>query len=199
MKIVDFIFDFASPNTYLVHKIFPEIEKRTNSKLNYIPCLLGGIFKQTNNQAPMNAFADVLGKNAYENLELIRFIEEHKIITFKKNPYFPVNTLILMRGAIVAQNEGNLKNYIEAGFHHMWESPKNMGDPEIYLQAMSNSGFDGLDLLEKMQSKEVKEKLISNTNKAVKKGTFGMPTFFVGDKIFYGKERLAQIEKILSD
>jgi len=104
-----------------------------------------------------------------------------------------------MRGAIVAQNEGNLKNYIEAGFHHMWESPKNMGDPDIYLQAMSNSGFDGLDLLEKMQSKEVKEKLISNTNKAVKKGTFGMPTFFVGDKIFYGKERLAQIEKILSD
>ena len=199
MKIVDFIFDFASPNTYLVHKVFPEIEMRTDSKLNYIPCLLGGIFKQTNNQAPMNAFADVLGKNAYENLELVRFIEEHKITTFKTNPYFPVNTLILMRGAIVAQNEGNLKNYIEAGFHHMWESPKNMGDPDVYLQAMSNSGFDGLDLLEKMQSKEVKEKLILNTSEAVKKGTFGMPTFFVEGQMFYGKERLMQIEKIVSD
>jgi 2-hydroxychromene-2-carboxylate isomerase len=199
MKLVDFIFDFASPNTYLVHKVFPEIEMRTDSKLNYIPCLLGGIFKQTNNQAPMNAFADVLGKNAYENLELVRFIEEHKITTFKTNPYFPVNTLILMRGAIVAQNEGNLQKYVEAGFHHMWESPKNMGDPDVYLQAMSNSGFDGLDLLEKMQSKEVKEKLILNTSEAVKKGTFGMPTFFVGDQMFYGKERLMQIEKIVSD
>lgn len=198
MKIVNFIFDFASPNTYLVHKVFPEIEMRTDSKLNYIPCLLGGIFKQTNNQAPMNTFADVIGKNAYEHLELLRFIEEHKITTFKKNPYFPVNTLILMRGAIVAQNEGNLQNYVEAGFHHMWESPKNMADPDIYLKAMSSSGFDGLDLLEKMQSKEVKEKLILNTSKAVKKGAFGMPTFFVEDQMFYGKERLAQIEKIVS-
>ena len=125
--------------------------------------------------------------------------EEHKITTFKTNPYFPVNTLILMRGAIVAQNEGNLQKYIEAGFHHMWESPKNMGNPDVYLQAMSNSGFDGLDLLEKMQSKEVKVKLILNTREAVKKGTFGMPTFFVEGQMFYGKERLMQIEKIVSD
>lgn len=105
----------------------------------------------------------------------------------------------MMRGAIVAQNEGYLEEYVKVGFHHMWETPKKMSDPEIYKKAMSSSGFNGSDLLEKSQIQDVKDRLMENTKQAVEKGAFGTPTFFVQDQIFYGKERLHQIEKLLSD
>lgn len=199
MKTVHFVFDFASPNSYLVYKVLPNILEKLNSKLIYTPCLLGGIFKLTNNQSPMSAFAHVLGKNNYEDLEFERFIEANQIKTYVENPYFPVNTLIMMRGAIVAQNEGYLEEYVKVGFHHMWETPKKMSDPEIYKKAMSSSGLNGSDLLEKSQIQDVKDRLMENTKQAVEKGAFGTPTFFVQDQMFYGKERLHQIEKLLSD
>ena len=199
MKTLDFIFDFGSPNAYLVHKVLPEFKLVNNLRINYVPCLLGGIFKQTNNRSPMEAFANVLGKSDYENLELKRFIEKHKIKNYKPNPFFPVNTLLLMRGAIVAQQENWLNNYVDAGFHHMWEDPKNMGDQEVYKNAMLSSGFNISDLLKKIQTNEVKEHLITNTKRAVEKGVFGVPTFFLGNQMFFGKERLMQIEAILSD
>ena len=199
MKTLDFIFDFGSPNAYLVHKVLPEFKLVNNLRINYVPCLLGGIFKQTNNRSPMEAFANVLGKSDYENLELKRFIEKHKIKNYKPNPFFPVNTLLLMRGAIVAQQENWLNNYVEAGFHHMWEDPKNMGDQEVYKNAMLSSGFNISDLLKKIQTNEVKEHLITNTKRAVEKGVFGVPTFFLGNQMFFGKERLMQIESTLSD
>ena len=199
MKTLDFIFDFGSPNAYLVHKVLPEFKLVNNLRINYVPCLLGGIFKQTNNRSPMEAFANVLGKSDYENLELKRFIEKHKIKNYKPNPFFPVNTLLLMRGAIVAQQENWLNNYVDAGFHHMWEDPKNMGDQEVYKNAMLSSGFNISDLLKKIQTNEVKEHLITNTKRAVEKGVFGVPTFFLGNQMFFGKERLMQIESSLSD
>ena len=199
MKTLDFIFDFGSPNAYLVHKVLPKFRLVNNLRINYVPCLLGGIFKQTNNRSPMEAFANVLGKSDYENLELKRFIEKHKIKNYKPNPFFPVNTLLLMRGAIVAQQENWLNNYVDAGFHHMWEDPKNMGDQEVYKNAMLSSGFNISDLLKKIQTNEVKEHLITNTKRAVEKGVFGVPTFFLGNQMFFGKERLMQIESTLSD
>ena len=199
MKTLDFIFDFGSPNAYLVHKVLPEFKLVNNLRINYVPCLLGGIFKQTNNRSPMEAFANVLGKSDYENLELKRFIEKHKIKNYKPNPFFPVNTLLLMRGAIVAQQENWLNNYVDAGFHHMWEDPKNMGDQEVYKNAMLSSGFNISDLLKTIQTNEVKEHLITNTKRAVEKGVFGVPTFFLGNQMFFGKERLIQIESTLSD
>jgi 2-hydroxychromene-2-carboxylate isomerase len=199
METLDFIFDFGSPNAYLVHKVLPEFKLVNRIKINCIPCLLGGIFKQTNNRSQMEAFANILGKSDYENLELKRFIEKHKINNYKPNPFFPVNTLILMRGAIVAHREDWLDNYIEAGFHHMWEDPKDMGDQEVYKNAMLSSGFNISDLLTKIQANEVKEQLITNTKRAVEKGVFGVPTFFLGNQMFFGKERLMQIEAILSD
>ena len=199
MMTLDFIFDFGSPNAYLVHKVLPKFRLVNNIRINYVPCLLGGIFKQTNNRSPMEAFANVLGKSDYENLELKRFIEKHKIKNYKPNPFFPVNTLLLMRGAIVAQQENWLNNYVEAGFHHMWEDPKNMGDEEIFKNAMLSSGFNISDLLKKIQANEVKQQLITNTKRAVEKGVFGVPTFFLGNQMFFGKERLMQIEAILSD
>ena len=199
MKTLDFIFDFGSPNAYLVHKVLPKFRLVNNIRINYVPCLLGGIFKQTNNRSPMEAFANVLGKSDYENLELKRFIEKHKIKNYKPNPFFPVNTLLLMRGAIVAQQENWLINYVEAGFHHMWEDPKNMGDEEIFKNAMLSSGFNISDLVKKIQANEVKQQLITNTKRAVEKGVFGVPTFFLGNQMFFGKERLMQIESTLSD
>ncbi|MEM7358145.1 MAG: 2-hydroxychromene-2-carboxylate isomerase [Pseudomonadota bacterium] len=194
MQQVDFIFDFGSPNAYLAHHLIPGIEERTGSKFNYIPCLLGGIFKATGNKPPMVALSDVKAKLAYENLEMQRFIKEHQI-EFNFNPHFPVNTLLLVRGAIVAEQEGFLADYIDQGLNHMWRDPKKMDDPEVFAEAMNQSGFDGAGMLEKMQDPEVKQRLMDNTSAAVDRGVFGIPTFFVGSEMFFGKDRLGQVEQ----
>lgn len=194
MPQVDFIFDFGSPNAYLAHHLIPGIEQRTGATFNYVPCLLGGIFKATGNKPPMIALSDVKAKLAYENLEMQRFIKEHQI-EFTFNPNFPVNTLMLVRGAIVAKEEGFLADYIDQGLKHMWREPKKMDDPEVFLDAMNQSGFDGQALMEKMQDADIKQKLMDNTSAAVERGVFGIPTFFVGSEMFFGKDRLGQVEQ----
>ncbi len=194
MTTVDFIFDFASPNAYLSHHAIPGIEERTGAKFKYIPCLLGGIFKATGNQAPMIAFAGIKGKLEYDRLEMERFIKKHNI-TFNMNPHFPVNTLTIARGAIAAEIEGQLTEYIEAVLGHMWREPKKMDDPEVIVSALDASGFDGEAILEKTQDSAVKAKLVENTEAAVARGAFGIPTFYVGDEMFYGKDRLGQVEE----
>jgi 2-hydroxychromene-2-carboxylate isomerase len=197
-KVVDFIFDFASPNAYFVHQAIPEIQSKSGAHFNYIPCLLGGIFRATGNQAPMITYANVRGKVAYELLESKRFMARHNITRFKMNPHFPVNTLLVMRGAIVADLDGRLPSYIEAVMHHMWEEPKNMSDPETAATVLLESGFDGHALLERTQDAAVKAKLIANTNAAVERGAFGVPTFYVGEEMFFGKERLGQLAELLA-
>ncbi len=194
-KTVDFVFDFASPNAYLVHRVLPGIAERTGAEFRYIPSLLGGIFKATGNKAPMVAFAPIPNKLAYEQLEFGRFIEKHGLSDFTFNPHFPVNTVLLQRGALVAEAEGRLADYVEAGLHHMWEAPKDMSDPETYAAAMTESGFDGAALVEAAQDPAIKQKLIDNTEAAVERGAFGIPTFFVGEEMFFGKERLDQVEE----
>lgn len=196
-KTLDFIFDFASPNAYLSYKTLPPILERTGAKLNLVPCLLGGIFKSTGNQAPMLAFGGIKGKLDYEQLETRRFIAKHDLTEFTFNKHFPVNTLILMRGAIAAQLDGRLDAYVEAGLKAMWEDGLKMDDPEVYAAAMTSAGFDGASLLERTQDPEVKAKLVENTAGAVERGAFGIPTFYVGDEMFFGKERLAQVEEAL--
>jgi 2-hydroxychromene-2-carboxylate isomerase len=196
-KIIDFIFDFASPNAYLANTVLREIATRKGATINYIPCLLGGIFKATGNQAPMIAFAPVKGKMAYEMLETRRFIARHELTLFKMNAHFPVNTLILMRGAIAAHNEGELAAYIDAGLAVMWEQSLKMDDPEVYVSAMGAAGFDGAALLAQTQEPDVKAALAANTEAAVARGAFGIPTFYVGDEMFFGKERLGQLEQAL--
>lgn len=193
-KTIDFIFDFASPNAYLADQLMPAIATRTGATVNYIPCLLGGIFKATGNQAPMVAFGNVKGKLAYEQLEMTRFLKQHKVDRFRFNPHFPVNTLILMRGAVAAQMNGQLDAYIAAGLKHMWEDGLKMDDPDVFAAAMSKAGFDGAALLMQTQEPEVKERLVAHTNAAVARGAFGIPTFFVGEDMFFGKDRLAQVE-----
>ena len=133
MPHVDFIFDFASPNAYLSHKVSPGIEERTGVVFNYVPCLLGGIFKATGNQAPMVAFAGVKGKLAYDYLEMERFIARHDIRNFNMNPYFPINTLTLMRGAAALdlESKDELMKYVDSIFHYMWEAPRNLNDRRL--------------------------------------------------------------------
>ncbi len=196
-KTLDFIFDFGSPNAYFSYKALPPLLERTGATLNIIPCLLGGIFKSTGNKPPLMAYGDVASKMAYEQLEMQRFMKKHGITAFKFNPHFPVNTLVLMRGAIAAQNSGDIDAYVEAGLACMWERELKMDDPEVYVQAMTEAGLDGAALLESTQDPAVKAKLAENTAAAVERGVFGIPTFFVGDEMFFGKDRLEQVEEEL--
>jgi len=189
-KTLDFIFDFGSPNAYFAYKALPPILERSEAALNLIPCLLGGIFKETNNQPPMIAFGKVKGKMAYEQLEIQRFIKKHSLTEFKFNPYFPINTIMLMRGALVAQRDGYLSNYVEAGLKAVWEDGLKMDDPQVFADAMTAAGFDGPKMLEQMQDPDIKSKLFENTATAVARGTFGIPTFYVGKDMFFGKDRL---------
>ncbi len=197
-KTVDFYFDFASPNAYLSHQVVPGIEERTGAKFNYIPVLLGGIFKLTNNKPPMEAFFGILNKNEYQSVEMERFQKQHEITKFKMNPHFPVMTLQITRGALGAQQDGYLDKYISEVLKHMWEEPKKMDDPEVIKEAFTESGFDADKLLGQTQDPEIKAKLIANTEEAVKRGTFGIPTFFVDDDIYFGKDTLWQVEEALS-
>ncbi|MDA8624231.1 2-hydroxychromene-2-carboxylate isomerase [Alphaproteobacteria bacterium] len=197
-KTVDFIFDFASPNAYLVHKIVPEIEARTGASFNYIPCLLGGIFKATGNQAPMIAFGDIKNKPEYEALEMQRFIARHNLTDFKMNPHFPVISLMLVRGALVAERDGYLMKYIDAMVDAMWEQGLKLDDPEVLHKAYADAGFDADKIMTDMSDDAIKAKLMENTNAAVARGAFGIPTFFVGGEIFFGKERLGQVEDMLT-
>jgi 2-hydroxychromene-2-carboxylate isomerase len=197
-KTVDFYFDFASPNAYLSHQVVPGIEERTGAKFNYIPVLLGGIFKLTNNKPPMEAFFGILNKNEYQSVEMERFQKRHEITKFKMNPHFPVMTLQITRGALGAQQDGYLDKYISEVLKHMWEEPKKMDDPEVIKEAFTESGFDADKLLGQTQDPEIKAKLIANTEEAVKRGTFGIPTFFVDDDIYFGKDTLWQVEEALS-
>ena len=197
-KTIDFIFDFGSPNAYLAHKALPGLVARTGASVNYIPCLLGGIFKATGNQSPVMAFGDVKGKLAYDQLEMMRFVRKHGLSKFRMNPHFPVNTLVLMRGAVAAEMRGDLATYLEAGLKAMWEDGLKMDDPAVYVAAMNAAGLDGPALLEATQDPGVKAKLVANTEAAVARGTFGIPTFFVGDEMFFGKDRLGQVEEELA-
>jgi 2-hydroxychromene-2-carboxylate isomerase len=195
MDAVQFHFDFGSPNAYLSHKILPGIERRTGVKFDYVPILLGGIFKATNNRSPVEAFAGIKNKYQYEKLEMKRFIEKHGLDRFQMNPFFPVNTLTLMRGAVAMKMDGEFARYVDAVFHHMWEEPKKMDDPAVIRAALDESGLDGGKLLERTQDPKVKEQLLRNTEESVARGSFGSPTFFVGGEIFFGKDRLRDVEE----
>ncbi|MEO1250775.1 MAG: 2-hydroxychromene-2-carboxylate isomerase [Pseudomonadota bacterium] len=197
MTTLEFCFDFASPNAYLAYRALPGVIERTGAELQYTPVLLGGLFKVTGNQSPIVAYANVPNKMAYEQLEIQRFIKKHSLTQFKFNPNFPINTLLLMRGAIVADRDGRLEEYVEAGFSHMWEAPKKMDEPDVFTAALSESGFEGASILERTQDPAVKQALMDNTSRAVKRGAFGAPTFFVGEEIYFGKDRLGQVEEAL--
>ncbi len=195
---VEFHFDFGSPNAYLAHRVIPAIEARTGAHFRYVPVLLGGVFKATGNRSPLEAFAGIRNKLAYDRLETERFIRQHRLDGFRRNPFFPVNTLQIMRGAVAAEIEGGLARYVDAVFHHMWEAPKKLDEPEVIRDALMASGLDGAAVLTASQTPAVKAKLIANTEQSVLRGTFGSPTFFVGDAIYFGKDRLRDVEAAIA-
>jgi 2-hydroxychromene-2-carboxylate isomerase len=192
-----FLFDFGSPNAFLSHEAIPAIEKRIGMKFQYVPILLGGIFKATNNRSPAEALAGIKNKREFHAIETDRFLKRFHVKPYTWNPFFPVNTLTLMRAAIAAQLDGVFEQYVNAVFHHMWVEPKKMDDPEIALKALTSSGLDAAKLFTRAGDAEVKAKLIENTQSAVERGAFGSPTFFVGNEMFFGKEQLRDVEEMV--
>ncbi len=192
---VQFLFDFGSPNAYMCHKVIPEIERRTGVRFEYVPILLGGLFKLANNRSPAEAFAGIPNKRAYDRLEIERFLAKHKLGQFRFNPHFPVNTLGIMRGAVAAQKLGVFERYVEAMYAGMWEDGLNLSDPLVIQTHLARNALDADALLNETQDPEVKATLLGNTQKAFESGAFGSPTFFVGKEIFFGKDRLRDVEE----
>lgn len=197
MQSVQFYFDFGSPNAYLSHKVIPAIEARTGASFTYVPVLLGGIFKLTGNQSPAAAFGNIKNKLAYERLEMRRFIAKHGLAAFKSNPFFPVNTLQLMRGAVAAQEAGVFAPYVDAMFACMWERELKMDDPAVFRQALTDAGLPVDRLLELIGTDAIKGRLMANTEGAVAAGAFGSPSFLVGTELYFGKDRLRDVEELL--
>ncbi len=197
MAKVEFHFDFGSPNAYLAHLVIPDAERRTRTKFDYVPVLLGGVFKLTGNRSPAESLAGIKNKPDYERLETERFLKRHGITSYRRNPFFPVNTLTLMRGAIAAQLLGVFERYVDQMYRHMWSEPKKLDDTAVWQRALQDSGFDAAQFAELVQEPEVKELLLENTQRSVERGTFGSPTFFVDDEIFFGKDRLRDVEEMI--
>ena len=196
--IVDFIFDVASPNTYFAHKLIPDFEKRTGTKFRYIPCLLGGIHKLTNNQPPFIAYADCENKNNYQMIEIERFVKQHKLTKYKFNSHFPPVTIQVQRGAIAAQRLKIFEEYFECVISAMWENDKNISDINILHETLEQSNLDVAAIMNIATSQECKDKLIANTDDAVSRGAFGAPTFFYENQIFFGKDHLYQLEEYIN-
>lgn len=194
----EFLFDFGSPNAYLAHRVLPRVEARTGVCFQYVPVLLGGIFKATGNQSPVVAYASIPSKMAYEMLETRRFIQKHGITGFKFNPHFPVNTLQLMRGAVAAQHLGLFPAYLEAVFKAMWAEGLKMDEPHVFAEALRTANLPTDELLRLSASGDVKQELMQNTTRAVGRGVFGIPAFFVGGEMFFGKDRLPQVEEAIA-
>jgi 2-hydroxychromene-2-carboxylate isomerase len=198
MVKVEFHFDFGSPNAYLSHLVIPEIEKRTGVKFEYVPVLLGGVFKLTNNRSPAQSLAGIKNKPEYERLEMTRFIKRHGISRFQSNPFFPVNTLMMMRGAIAARSLDAFERYVDEMYRNMWADPKKMDDPNVFRASLDEVALPTARILALIETKRVKDELIDNTNRSVERGTFGSPTFYVGNEIFFGKDRLRDVEEMIA-
>jgi 2-hydroxychromene-2-carboxylate isomerase len=195
-KTLEFLFDFGGPNSYLAYTQLTELSDRTGAEITYTPILLGGLFKLTNNQAPLIRYAETPAKRDYEMLEFQRFIKTHAI-PFKMNPHFPVNTMFVMRGAVAAQHMGCLTPYIDAMMTAMWVNGLDASDADVVRGILDAAGLDSAAILAACNDPEIKSELMANTEKAATRGAFGVPTFFIGDEMFWGKERLAQVEAAL--
>ncbi|MDC0068712.1 2-hydroxychromene-2-carboxylate isomerase [Gammaproteobacteria bacterium] len=191
---IEFHFDFGSPNAYLSHRAIPSIENRTGVKFTYVPVLIGGVFKATGNASPAVTLQGIKNKPEYQRIEMLRFLKKHNISDYNQNPFFPVNTLQIMRGAIFAQSQDYYERYIDEIYRHMWCEPKKMDDAEVIRAAFEESGLPADAIFEGMQDPKVKQILIDNTSRSVEMGAFGSPTFFVENEIFFGKDKLVDVE-----
>ena len=191
---LQFHFDFGSPNAYLAHRVLPTIEERTGLSFEYVPVLLGGVFKATGNVSPAISMQGIKNKGVYQQLEMQRFIARNEINDFAQNPHFPVNTLLIMRGAIAAERMGCFPRYVDEVYRHMWSEPKKMDDPQVIHAALASSDLPVEELIAATQDPEIKAKLLANTEASVARGNFGSPSFFLGDEIYFGKDSLRELE-----
>jgi 2-hydroxychromene-2-carboxylate isomerase len=196
-KTAEFLFDFGSPNAYLAHRVIRAIEARTGARFIYTPVLLGGVFKATGNRSPMEAYAGIPSKLAYEALETRRFLARHGLTRYRANPHFPVNTLGIMRGAEGARDLGVFEAYVEAVYQAMWEEGRKMDDPAVIAETLTAAGLPAEKLMALTQDQAVKDRLMASTTRAVERGVFGSPSFFVGDALYFGKDRLRDVEEAL--
>lgn len=201
-KRVELIFDFVSPNAYLIWGPLRDVVKRTGAELDITPVFLGGMHKLTGNAPPMIRNKDVKGKVEYDALEMRRFIAKHGLTKFKLHPKFPFNSISLQRLLIAAEQDGRAVQFIEAMLPKVWEEGVDITDPETLAATLADIGFDAADMMSRIQTDEVKQKVFANTEDAVERGAFGIPTMYVGPKdgeteMFFGKERLGQIEELL--
>jgi 2-hydroxychromene-2-carboxylate isomerase len=195
---VEFLFDFGSPNAYLCHKLLAQIEQRTGARFDYVPILLGGLFKLANNRSPVEAFAAIPNKMAYDRLEMQRFIKRHALTAFTMNLHFPVNTLQIMRAAVAAQHLGCFTRYVDTVFAAMWEHSLKMDDASVISATLDQAGLNAEQLMQTAQLQEIKAKLLANTQNAHDRGAFGSPTFFVDDEMYFGKDRLGDVEEAIA-
>lgn len=193
--IAEFHYDFGSPNSYFCHRVIPQIEERTGVRFRYVPILLGGVFKATNNRSPMEQFAEVKNKKEYFARETERFLHEHKLDKYVRNPHFPVNTLHIMRGACYAAGKEFEQKYIEIIYQSMWENGLKMDEPATIKTVLTEHGLPADEIISGSQESSTKQLLMDSTSYSVERGNFGSPTFFVGQEMFFGKDRLEQVEK----
>lgn len=193
MADITFFYDFGSPNAYLAHRMIPKISARNGVTFRYVPVLLGGLFKLTGNSAPMVAFAEIPAKTAYIRREMARYVKRHAIAAFQMNPHFPVNTLMLMRGAVAAGFLGLEDEYVEAMMRGMWEQGLKLDDLEVLGAALEAAGLPAVQLFTLAQDQSLKDKLAANTQAAADKGAFGIPSFLLGDELYFGKDGLLEL------
>ena len=193
VKNIDFYFDFGSPTAYLAFTQLQLIEKRNGANLVFHPILLGGIFKATGNSPP----AAIPAKGKYMMRDLQRYAEKYQV-PYERNPFFPINTLSLMRGAVSYQNNGDFERYVNVIFHNMWVEPKNLNDEDVLKKMLIENNFEYNDFLKRTSDQKTKDQLISNTEKVVQKGAFGAPTIFIGEEMFFGQDRMDFIEQYIN-
>ena len=185
-KAVEFYFDFGSPYSYLAYKALPAIAAAHGAQIVWRPMLLGGVFKATGNHSP----AEIPAKSKWMHQDMQRWAARYGAV-FRFNPHFPINTLLLMRGAVGMQMRGpDFHEYVEAVFHAMWAEPRNLGEPAELAAVLRQAGLDADAFLALVSDTAVKEQLKKNTEEAVARGVFGAPTFFVGEDMFWGQDRL---------
>jgi len=193
-KTVEFFYDFGSPTVYLAATQLPTIAGSVGATVDWRPMLLGGVFKSTGNQSPVA----VAAKAAYMNDDLQRFAKRYGV-PFRFNPHFPINTLALMRGAVAYQGDAVVSStYREAIFTAIWVEARNLNEPEVIGQVLGDAGLDPAELMNRIGEQTVKDQLIANTEEAVNRGVFGAPTFFVGEQMFFGQDRLDFVAEALS-
>jgi 2-hydroxychromene-2-carboxylate isomerase len=189
---IEFYYDFGSPASYLAYRQLPELAGRHGAEIVYRPFLLGGVFKATGNHSPL----EIAAKEAWMWKDLERFARRYGV-PFAKNPHLPLVTLHLMRGAWVAERQGQLLPYSDAIYRAIWVDGKNMGEPKVIASVLEEAGFNAKQIFAGVEEDEIKAKLKAVTEDAVRRGAFGAPTFFVGEVMFFGQDRMSFVEEAL--